>query len=95
MKTSRILALSLGLLVALVLPAHAGAGKKGAKGSKGGASVLARLDRNHDGSFDSAESERVIALYAALSALDTDHDGKLSESEVAAAKVPAGRKKKK
>ena len=91
MKSTSIFIPAVGLLLALAFPVQAG--KKA--GKRGSLRALAALDRNHDGSFDATEAERVTALYSALAALDTDRDGKLSESEVAAAKVPVGKKRKK
>jgi hypothetical protein len=35
---------------------------------------------------------RLQAAYASLAALDTDHNGQLSDSEIAAAKVPVGKR---
>lgn len=86
----RSFTLAIVALFALSAPAFAGAKKK--KGA-GGGRVLAHFDRNHDGSIDAKEGQRMIATYSALAALDTDHNGTLSESEVAAAKIPMGGKK--
>ncbi|MEY5010015.1 MAG: hypothetical protein RLZZ253_1154 [Verrucomicrobiota bacterium] len=97
MKISRVLFASLSLLLVLGFQAQAKPGKKArsSASNRATARALGLLDRNHDGSFDSAESERVLALHSALVALDSDRDGKLSESEVAAAKVPVPKKKRK
>jgi hypothetical protein len=97
MNTSRLFIASLSLLLVLGFQAQAKPGKKAQKSASNRANVraLSLLDRNHDGSFDSTESERVLALHSALVALDADRDGKLSESEVAAAKVPVRKKKRK
>jgi hypothetical protein len=57
--------------------------------------VLSRFDRDSNGSLDASEAERVRRLFNMLKALDTDNDGKLSDSEAAAAKIEKrqGRKK--
>jgi hypothetical protein len=41
-------------------------------------------DANHDGFLDPAELEKVPGLKAALKEVDTDHDGKISQPEIAA-----------
>jgi len=84
----RTLALTSLALFVIAAPAQAGGGKKG----EASARVLAHFDKDHNGVIDGAEVARVQAVYAALYALDTDHDGKLSETELAAAKIPTGRK---
>jgi hypothetical protein len=81
---------SLALFV-IAAPAQAAKGNKGKKGAHAGR-VLARFDRDHNGTIDGAEVAHVQAVYAALAALDTDKNGVLSESEIAAAKIPAGGK---
>jgi Ca2+-binding EF-hand superfamily protein len=93
---------SLTLLIAAAIalgsaaPAEAAKGKKNraGKGDKRSARVLARFDANHDGTIDTTEAERVRAAFDALKALDKDNDGKLSESEVVATKVPQAKGKK-
>lgn len=73
-------------LIGFATPAHAAKKrKKGAQGER----VLAHLDRDHSGAIDGKEARRVQTMFAALSALDTDKDGQLSESELMAAKIPA------
>lgn len=87
----RTLAITSLALFVVAAPAQA----KGKKGKKGGASskVLSHLDKDHNGTIDGAEATKAQAIYAALYALDTNHDGQLSESELAAAKIQAGGKK--
>jgi hypothetical protein len=46
--------------------------------------ALAEFDANQDGSLDTAELERCPGLRAAQSAIDTDRNGQLTESEIAA-----------
>lgn len=94
LKPTLLFALVLTAIFALPSPALAGGGKKGKKGNAATGRILSRFDRNHDGSLDSQEAERLKTAYSALAALDTDHDGKLSDTEVAAAKVPAAGAKK-
>lgn len=96
---TRLLVLSSIALFGITAPAHAGKGKKGKKGPDAGV-VLARFDRDNNGKIDGKEATRLAGLYAALATLDTDKDGKLSESELAAAKIDSsaaakGGKKKK
>ena len=86
----RTLAITSLALFVIAAPAQAGKGKAGKKG--GSSRVLARLDRDHNGTIDGAEAAKAQALYGALYALDTNHDGQLSESELAAAKIQAGGK---
>lgn len=91
-----IRSLSLALILTVLLgttgSAHAGGGKK--RGSTG-TRVLGRFDRNQDGKIDGEEAERLRGLYSALAALDTNHDGQLTDSEISTAKVVAGKRKKK
>lgn len=87
----RILAFASLALFVIAVPAQAAKGTKGKKGARPGR-VLARFDRDHNGKIDGKEATRVQAAYAALAKLDTDHNGELSESELAAAKIPAGGK---
>ena len=79
---------SLALLIAAA-PAQAA---KADKGKKGGARVLARFDRDHNGTIDGQESVRLQASFAALTALDIDSNGQLSDTEIAAAKIPMSKK---
>ena len=77
----------------MAVPADAAGKKKRNRAHEG--QMLSRFDRNADAKIDGQEAERVRAAFSDLSALDTDHDGKLSDSEISAAKVPAGKRKKK
>lgn len=81
--------IALASLALFLTPATTEAAK-GNKGKKGGSRMLSRFDRNQNGTIDGQEVARVQAAYAALAALDADKNGVLSESELAAAKVPAG-----
>lgn len=86
----RLLALASLALFVVVAPAQAAKGAKGKKGANPGR-VLARFDRDHNGTIDGQEVAHVQAVYAALATLDTDHNGQLSDSEIAAAKIPAAK----
>ena len=77
---------------AVQAPAQAAKGTKGAKGGAKSGRLLARFDRDHNGTIDGQEVERLQAVYDSLAALDIDHNGKLSESEISAAKIPVGKK---
>ena len=98
--TTRILPIALAsvAILGLAAPAHAGKGKK--KGGPDTAHVLAHFDKDHNGVLEGKEATKAQAVYAALATLDTNHDGQLSDSEIAAAKIPTdatgkGAKKKK
>jgi hypothetical protein len=93
--TSRFLLTLVTVATALFLaaPAEAG-GKKAGKGAANGGRFLSRFDRNQDGKLDGQEAVRLQAIYTSLYALDTDHNGQLSDAEIAAAKIPAGGAKK-
>jgi hypothetical protein len=87
----RILPVALASIALLGVSAPAFAGKgKGKKGAGNPARVLAHFDKDHNGVIDGKEATKAQAVYAALYALDTNHDGQLSESELAAAKIPTG-----
>jgi hypothetical protein len=89
MKVLLAIALTSAVLLASVAEA---AGKKRGAGS---GRVLGRFDRNQDTKIDNQEAERLRRMYSAVYALDTDRDGKLSDSEISAAKVvPAKRPRK-
>lgn len=90
-RTLTIISLAFCIAAVPAQAAKAGKGKKGAKSGR----VLVRFDRDHNGTIDGAEVARVQAAYTALAALDTDKNGELSETELAAAKVPAGKGGKK
>lgn len=90
--------LTIASLALFIAAAPAQAGGKGKKGA-GSARVLQHIDRDHNGVIDGKEATRATAMYAALYALDTNHDGQLSSEELAAAKIPTdtkgkGKKKK-
>jgi EF hand len=89
----RILAITSLALFVIAAPAQAAKGTKGKRGANPGR-ILSRFDRDKSGAIDGAEVAHVQTAFTALATLDTDKDGKLSESEVAAAKIEAGRKKK-
>lgn len=56
--------------------------------------MLNRFDRDRNGKIEGQEAERLRRVFASLATLDTDRDGTLSDSEVAAAKLPPARRKK-
>jgi hypothetical protein len=75
-------------MIAFTLPAHAAKANKADKSEKRGAArMLGRFDANHDGSLDTTEAQRVRKAFEALKNLDTDKNGELSDTEIAAAKV--------
>ncbi len=84
----RILSLSALALALVTTSAFAAKGTKGNKANAQSARLLARFDTNSNGVIDADELPRLQAMYAALYALDTNHDGQISESEAAAAKIP-------
>lgn len=87
------MALFLGAFICLSAPVDAAKGKKRERAT--GGRMLNRFDRNGDGKIEGQEAERLRAVFAGLAALDTDRDGKLSDSEVAAAKIRPGKRKQK
>jgi Ca2+-binding EF-hand superfamily protein len=90
----RHLAIAFLALCVIAVPVQAAKAGKGRKGAKSGR-ILNRFDRDHNGAIDGAEVAHVQAAYAGLAALDTDKNGELSESELAAAKIPTGKGAKK
>jgi hypothetical protein len=99
MKHTSLLLCTLGLF-ALVLPAslHAGGDpdKKAAK--KAVKAILAQYDKNSNGIIDGDEVDAVKQAYVAdpngpLKRFDTNADGKLDDTEIAA--IHAGKKGKK
>lgn len=73
------------LLAPAVARAQAGSGPK--------ARIFAKYDTNKNGVIDGDEVEAVRKAYAAdpkgeFAVYDTDHDGKLSDAEIAAIKPP-------
>ncbi len=91
MTSQRPPLLTLLVAVCLLAPVGAEAAAKAKKNKKAGgpptAQILARFDRNHDGVLDAGEAAHVRHVFEALQSLDTDKDGKLSDSEITAAKV--------
>ncbi len=60
--------------------------------------IIAKYDKNGNGIIDGEEKEAMRKDYAAnpnceLKQFDTDHDGKLSDEEIAAIKLPGSKKK--
>ena len=101
MKSIRILTLVVAL-AALAIPSTSFAGKgKGNKAGKGAGKAAAQYDTNANGMIDGDEIEALRKAFAAdptgpLKAIDTDNDGKLSDSEISAIKIhKKGDKKKK
>ena len=84
---------ALGILI--TAPAQAGGGKKK---NKGGADVLATYDKNANGKIDGEEVDALKKDFAAgkpeVKALDTNHDGTLSDEEIAAVGGKKHKKKK-
>lgn len=90
MKSIRILTLALAIAAA-AMPVTTFAGK-GGKAGKGSAKAVRQYDTNSNGMIDGAEVEALKKAFDAdktgpLKDLDTDADGKLSDSEVSAIKV--------
>jgi hypothetical protein len=83
--------LAIASLFTFLLPADALAAKGDKKAVKRQGSALAKFDKNGDGSIDGKEANALRKHYEPLAALDTDHDGKLSDSEISAAKVGKGK----
>ncbi len=86
----RIFAIATALTLACVLTPSAEAakgGKKEKRAERQAAMMLGRFDRDGSGTLDQKEGERAKRLFAALKQLDTDKNGELSDSEIAAAKV--------
>ena len=97
------LLLALAVTALLLAPAaHAAKGdrKKAAANAEANAALLKKFDTNANGKIDGAEIEAVRKEFATttdetLKALDQDHDGKLSDTEIAALNTPAKKIKKK
>ncbi len=99
MTSRSTLAAALALAFTFGALGDAEAAKADKKNRRAGAGsperFLSRFDRNNDQKLDAAESEHVRQAFESLKKLDTDKDGSLSESEVAAAKVAQKRARKK
>ena len=93
--TRHLLALSIALTIGFLTPSTAEAAKKnkGKRADRGTAMMLGRFDRDSSGALEGKESERVRKLYAALKELDTDKNGELTDSEIAATKVQKPKRK--
>ena len=97
----RITTISILTAIALALgitPAEAAKKNKGNKREANRtALMLGRMDRDGSGKIDGKEADRLKNIYGALRKLDTDANGELSDSEIAAAEVkkPNGKKGKK
>ena len=74
-------------LVFAAAPSAEAAKNKNKRAERQSAMMLGRFDRDGNGSLDEKEGKRVKGLYTALKQLDTDKNGELSDSEIAAAKV--------
>jgi Ca2+-binding EF-hand superfamily protein len=75
-----------GALLAILFAVPADAAKRNREDRMAGR-MMGRFDANKDGSIDTSEAERVRKAFDALKALDIDNDGKLSDTEITAAKV--------
>lgn len=95
MKKAHVLLVVLGLALASASPVHAAKVSKSEKAGKRAANrTFSRFDANGDGSLDSAEAQRVRRVYNTIKDLDTDKNGELSDSEIAAAKIEKNAKRK-
>ena len=102
MKSTTLLLCTAGLL-AFALPAtvHAGGNKADKKaGKKAAKEALALYDKNGNGVIDGDEVEAINKAYAAepngiLKQFDSNADGKLDSTELAAIKAGKGGKKNK
>jgi hypothetical protein len=93
---TRILCLVTGLALAFLATPLAEAAKgarKEKRAERAAAMMLGRFDRDGSGTLDQKESGHVRSLYGALKNLDTDKNGELSDSEIAAAKIEKGKHK--
>jgi hypothetical protein len=85
-------------IACLCAPAAQAKGKKDKQTSTGTYGV-ARFDVNENGAFEPSEFEALRKAFqegdTALKALDTNNDGKLDDSEMAAIKPPAAKDQKK
>jgi len=104
MKTPYLLLSSLSLL-ALAVPSTALAGKKNKnkESANPAAAVMAKYDKNGNGTLEDTEKEAIRAALAKdpdLKQFDKNNDGKLDDAELdaivkGAAEAPAKKKKKK
>lgn len=85
---NRILCFCLIFAVTFVPLTYAGKKRQPSAGQ-----VLGRFDRDQNGKVDGKESGRLKTVYAALSSLDKDHNGQLSDDEIAAASVEQSERK--
>ncbi|MEY2878148.1 MAG: hypothetical protein RLZZ15_528 [Verrucomicrobiota bacterium] len=95
-KASRLLA---ALVVASLLVPSAFAAK-GNRKKQPDDPVLTKYDANKNGKIDADEADTLKKAFEAdpkgeLAKLDTNHDGKLSDEEIAAIGTPPPKKKKK
>lgn len=95
MRTPSLL-LAIGSALLFTAIPNADAAKKPGKGERRGEGrLLSRFDRDHNGTLDTQESDRVRKAFNALKNLDTDKNGDLSDTEISAAKLAEPRKRKK
>jgi len=78
---------TVGIIACAISAEAAKPNKADRAGKNPAARMLGRFDANHDGSLDTTEAQRVRKAFEALKNLDTDKNGELSDSEIAAAKV--------
>ena len=81
-------AIAIGLITTLPAEAAKGNKNKPAQGDRQGKRMLAHFDTNHDGTIDTNESARLRSAFDVLKSIDKDNNGKLSDEEIAATKVP-------
>ena len=83
----RIFSIVTALTLVVIAAPSAQAAKREKRAERQAAMMLGRFDRDGNNSLDQKEGERVKKLFGALKQLDTDKNGELSDSEIAAAKV--------
>jgi hypothetical protein len=92
----RLLSIATAIALGLLTASTAEAAKKnraGKRGERAAAMMLGRFDRDGSGTLEQKESERVRQIFTALKKLDTDNNGELSDSEIAATKIEKRQRK--
>jgi len=94
MKMTLVCFLTAAFVALTSVPLEAAKPRKAERAeNRAAARMLGRFDRNHDGSLDTSEAQRVRKAFDALKDLDSDKNGELSDSEISAAKVAKRRGK--